>query len=210
MKSSLMVAVLLLGGCMHGGASEPHKQQIDMGRQISEEVFNQGTDAGSQMARDLLVVHASVQNLIGTPEEKLDYTSENVATTAKKMAEEAKRSSFWGSILSNIYSMATTAVSGIPGMALAIPFIGILGEWFRRRHKTIKRTAKGMVEVVNQIKDASKTKKITPELINSIAKSFQDGMGIRGEVRSILKSFKKAIDKGKKKEAIKAIKSGGK
>ena len=57
MKSSLMVAVLLLGGCVHGGASEPHKQQVDMGRQIVEEIFNQGTDAGSPLARDLLVVH---------------------------------------------------------------------------------------------------------------------------------------------------------
>jgi len=55
-----------------------------------------------------------------------------------------------------------------------------------------------------------KTKKLTPELINAVGKTMQDGWGIRDEVKGILESFKKALEKSKKKEAIKAIKNGGK
>lgn len=196
MKHSLIVAVILCGGCF-GGASEAHRQQQDMIGQIGEEIYTQGASPQAQIARDLLVANASIQNLLGMPEEKLVYTSENVEATAGVLAEEAESKGFWDNVLKGISGLATTAASAIPGLGWIVPLLGMVAttvEVIRRNKKKVQaitNTAHSLVASIKAIKDKSKEGKLTIDIINDTAKKVQeDVFKTREEVRALLKEVK--------------------
>jgi len=181
MKYSLMLAVVLFVGC--GEITETLKEQVDQGVQIGEKILQDGTSPNSQLAKDNYVVHLSIQGTVGKPEADIPYTPEAVADNADDLEQEAKDRGWLSSVLGGIKEMASV----IPGWGwLASMLVG--GVEFIRRYRKKVRLARGIVESVNVLKErAEEEGDLTWNDITTALKDKQDSLGIRDEVRLMLK-----------------------
>jgi len=179
-KYILLVAVLIFAGCVE--ITETLKQQVDQGVKIGNEIYEKNPN--SQLAKDNLTVHVSVQRTVGKPEKDIPYTPEAVAENAEELKEEAEDRGWFLSIF-----------SGVAGLASNIPGWGWLGtivvggiEWWRRNRKSV-RLVRGIIESVNMVKARAKAEgQLNLDEITAALGGRQEAAGIRDEVKLILKT----------------------
>jgi len=199
MKSYLLVAVLICGGCL-GQASEEQKQQIDQGVQIGKEIYTQGTNPNSQLAKDNLVVLTSIQTVVGEPKEAIPYTTENVEALNEALAEEARNNTWIKGVLRGVGAV----VGDVPGLGWIFTggsFITGLFELLRRKRKTIAKItklARGAVTTVHEIKEAAKAGKISGKDIKKIMIGTQKFLEIREDMVVLVKDVEASIKLGGK------------